>query len=144
MGHRIILFSWIEGTENADFKDHRAALPWPLSNESTARTSMPHDPHYARNSIGDIAPKLAELTDDVLFGDIWARPGLAPRERSIATVSVLIVLNRTEQLPFHLRRARDNGLTAAQLAELITHLAFYGGWPVAFSALDVLRRLDNQ
>lgn len=104
---------------------------------------MPHDPHYARNSIGDIAPKLAELTDDLLFGDIWARPGLAPRERSIATVSALIALNRTEQLPFHLRRARDNGVTAAELTELVTHLAFYGGWPVAFSALAVLRRLDD-
>jgi 4-carboxymuconolactone decarboxylase len=104
---------------------------------------MTHDPHYARNSIGDVAPKLAELTDDVLFGDVWARPGLAPRERSIATVSTLIALNRTEQLPFHLRRARDNGVTDAELAELITHLAFYGGWPVAFSALVVLRQLDD-
>jgi 4-carboxymuconolactone decarboxylase len=104
---------------------------------------MPHDPHYARNSIGDIAPKLAELTDDVLFGDVWARPGLAPRERSIATVSALIALNRTEQLPFHLRRARDNGVTHAELTELVTHLAFYGGWPVAFSALAVLRRFDD-
>ncbi|HEX7732164.1 MAG TPA: carboxymuconolactone decarboxylase family protein [Rhodanobacter sp.] len=104
---------------------------------------MAHDPHYGRRSIGDIAPKLAELTDDVLFGDIWARLGLAPRERSIATVSALVALNRTEQLPFHLRRARDNGVTAAELAELLTHLAFYGGWPVAYSALGVLRRLDD-
>jgi 4-carboxymuconolactone decarboxylase len=104
---------------------------------------MAHDSHYGRQSIGDIAPKLAELTDNVLFGDIWARTELAPRERSIATVATLIALNRTEQLPFHLRRARDNGLTNAELAELITHLAFYGGWPVAFSALGVLRDLDN-
>jgi 4-carboxymuconolactone decarboxylase len=104
---------------------------------------MAHDPHYARNSIGDIAPKLAELTDEVLFGDVWARPGLAPRERSIATVAALVALNRTEQLPFHLRRARDNGLADAALVELLTHLAFYGGWPVAFSALSVLRRLDD-
>jgi 4-carboxymuconolactone decarboxylase len=104
---------------------------------------MAHDSHYGRQSIGDIAPKLAELTDNVLFGDIWARTELAPRERSIATVATLIALNRIEQLPFHLRRARDNGLTDAELAELITHLAFYGGWPVAFSALGVLRDLDN-
>lgn len=67
---------------------------------------MAHDPHYARKSIGDIAPKLAELTDEVLFGDVWARAELAPRERSIATVSALVALNRTEQLPFHLRRAQ--------------------------------------
>jgi 4-carboxymuconolactone decarboxylase len=104
---------------------------------------MPHDPHHARKAIGDIAPKLAELTDEVLFGDIWARPGLAPRERSIATVAALIALNRTEQLPFHLRRARDNGLTDEELIELTTHLAFYGGWPVAMSAIAVLRRLDD-
>jgi 4-carboxymuconolactone decarboxylase len=103
---------------------------------------MPHDPHHARKAIGDIAPKLAELTDEVLFGDIWARSGLAPRERSIATVAALIALNRAEQLPFHLHRARDNGVTDAELVELITHLAFYGGWPVAMSALGELRRLD--
>jgi 4-carboxymuconolactone decarboxylase len=103
---------------------------------------MPHDPHYASKAIGDIAPKLAELTDEVLFGDIWARPGLAPRERSIATLAALIALNRAEQLPFHLRRARDNGLTDEELVELTTHLAFYGGWPVAMSALGELRRLD--
>jgi 4-carboxymuconolactone decarboxylase len=100
---------------------------------------MPHDPHYATKVIGDIAPKLAELTDQVLFGDVWARAQLSPRERSLATVSALVALNRTAQLPFHLRRARDNGLGDGELVELITHLAFYGGWPVAFSALDVLR-----
>jgi 4-carboxymuconolactone decarboxylase len=100
---------------------------------------MSHDPHYAAKAIGDIAPKLAELTDEVLFGDVWARTQLSPRERSVATVSALVALDRTAQLPFHLRRARDNGLGDGELVELITHLAFYGGWPVAFSALDVLR-----
>lgn len=104
---------------------------------------MTHDPRYASKAIGDIAPKLAQLTDEVLFGDIWARPGLSPRDRSIATVAALIALNRAEQLPFHLRRARDNGVTDAELIELTTHLAFYGGWPVAVSALAVLRRLDD-
>lgn len=105
---------------------------------------MTHDPRYARKIIGDIAPKLAELTDDTLFADIWARSELAPRERSIATVATLIALNRTEQLPFHLRRARDNDIGDAELVELITHLAFYGGWPVAFSAMNVLRHLDDE
>ena len=105
---------------------------------------MAHDPHYARNSIGDIAPKLAELTDGVLFADVWARTQLAPRERSIATVSALIALHRTEQLPFHLGRARDNGLGDDELIELITHLAFYAGWPCAFSAVDVLRRVQTE
>lgn len=104
---------------------------------------MTDDPHYARNSIGDLASKLAELTAEVLFGDVWTRPGLAPRERSIATVSALIALDRTEQLPSHLRLARDNGLGDTELAELVTHLAFYGGWPVAFSALGMLRQLGD-
>ncbi|HWU76616.1 MAG TPA: carboxymuconolactone decarboxylase family protein [Rhodanobacter sp.] len=105
---------------------------------------MTHDPHYARKSIGDIAPKLAELTDEVLFADVWARTELGPRERSIATVAALVALNRTEQLPFHLTRARDNGLGDAELAELITHLAFYAGWPCAFSAIGVLRQLQTE
>ena len=100
---------------------------------------MPHDPDYARTLIGDIAPKLAELTDQVLFGDIWTRTQLAPRERSIATVSALVSLNRVAQLPFHLARARDNGLSDAELAELVTHLAFYAGWPCAFTAAQALR-----
>jgi 4-carboxymuconolactone decarboxylase len=100
---------------------------------------MADDPRYARKAIGDIAPKLAEITDDVLFADVWNRHGLAPRERSIATVAALVALNRTEQLPFHLRRAHDNGLTDAELAELLTHLAFYAGWPCAFSAAQRLR-----
>lgn len=97
-----------------------------------------------QQSMGDIAPKLAELTDQVLFGDIWERPGLSPRERSIATVSALIALNRGEQLPFHLRRARHNGISADELAELVTHLAFYAGWPCAASAVSALRALGEQ
>ncbi|WP_266156522.1 carboxymuconolactone decarboxylase family protein [Dyella silvatica] len=94
-----------------------------------------------QQAMGDLAPKLAELTDQVLFGDVWQRPGLAPRDRSLATVATLIALNRTEQLPFHLRRARDNGISQDELVELITHLAFYAGWPAAVSALNVLRTL---
>lgn len=88
---------------------------------------------------GHFAPKLAELTDDVLFGDVWERPGLAKRDRSLATISALIALNRTEQLPFHLRRGLDNGVGKDQIIELITHLAFYCGWPNAMSALRVAK-----
>ncbi|QRY79371.1 carboxymuconolactone decarboxylase family protein [Pseudomonas sp. PDNC002] len=87
------------------------------------------------------APKLAQVTEDVLFGDIWQRPQLSPRDRSLATVAALIALGRTEQLPFHFQLARDNGLTRDELVELITHLAFYGGWPTAASALN---RLDKE
>ncbi|MFC5742552.1 carboxymuconolactone decarboxylase family protein [Dyella tabacisoli] len=98
--------------------------------------------NLAQQAMGDIAPKLAELTDQVLFGDIWERPGLSPRDRSLATVATLIALNRTEQLPFHLRRALDNGIGHDELVELITHLAFYAGWPAAVSAVNVLRTLS--
>ncbi len=89
--------------------------------------------------IGDIAPKLAEITDDVLFGDVWQRPDLSQRDRSLATVSALIALNRMEQLPFHLRRALDNGLSKDELIETITHLAFYCGWPNSMSAVRIAR-----
>ena len=88
---------------------------------------------------GDFAPKLVELTDDILFGDVWQRPGLSQRDRSLATVTALIALNRTEQLPFHLRRALDNGLSRNELIELVTHLAFYCGWPNAMSAIRLAK-----
>ncbi len=97
--------------------------------------------NLGQQAMGDIAPKLASLTDEVLFGDIWARPQLAPRERSLITVAALVALNRSEQLPFHLARARDNGVREEELAELVTHLAFYAGWPVAASAVNALAAL---
>ena len=93
----------------------------------------------AQKLVGDIAPKLAELTDNVLFGDVWARPELSPRDRSLVTVSALIAMNRPEQLRSHLARARDNGVTEQELTEAITHLAFYAGWPNAISAISVAR-----
>jgi 4-carboxymuconolactone decarboxylase len=99
---------------------------------------MAHPANLGRQAMGDDAPKLAELTDDVLFGDIWQRPQLAPRERSLITVATLVALYRLEQLPFHLERAMDNGVTREELAELITHLAFYAGWPCAASAIKLL------
>ncbi|MEQ1574597.1 MAG: carboxymuconolactone decarboxylase family protein [Vicinamibacterales bacterium] len=93
----------------------------------------------ARERIGDIAPKLAEITDDILFGDIWERPGLSKRDRSLAVVAALVALNRTEQLGWHLERALINGVTKDELVETITHLAFYSGWPTAMSALRLAR-----
>jgi 4-carboxymuconolactone decarboxylase len=83
----------------------------------------------AQQMIGDFAPKLVELTDEVLFGDIWERPGLSKRDRSLVTVTALVALYRTDQITFHLRRALENGLTRDELIEAITHLAFYAGWP---------------
>lgn len=95
-----------------------------------------------KQSMGDLAPKLAELTDAVLYDDIWQRPGLSARERSLVTVSALVALNRVEQLSFHLERAGRNGISRGELVELITHLAFYSGWPTAASAIERLRQLD--
>ena len=97
-----------------------------------------------RDLIGDIAPKLAELTEDVLFGDIWDRPGLSKRDRSLITVASLVALNRTDQLPYHLGRALENGITKEELSELITHLAFYSGWPTAMSAVLLAKRVFEQ
>ena len=95
----------------------------------------------AQQLMGDVAPKLAELTDQVLFGDVWERPGLAKRDRSLITVAALIALNRPEQLRSHLRLARQNGVTEVELVEAITQLAFYAGWPNAISAVGVAREV---
>ena len=98
-------------------------------------------PSAAQRLIGDFAPKLVALTDDVLFGDIWRRAELAPRDRSLVTVAALITNGSTEQLRGHLQRAKDNGLTEAELKEVIIHLAFYAGWPRAMSAITVAREV---
>jgi 4-carboxymuconolactone decarboxylase len=93
----------------------------------------------AQQLMGDIAPKLVELTDEVLFGDVWKRPGLAPRDRSLITVAALVSLYRTDQAASHMRRALDNGVTVDELVEAITHLAFYAGWPCAVTGMTTLR-----
>jgi 4-carboxymuconolactone decarboxylase len=102
---------------------------------------MPDKPAVARGLFGDIAPALAAYTDDVLFGDVWERPGLSPRDRSLITVATLVALYRTNELPFHLRKALDNGLSKDELIELITHLAFYAGWPTAATAVGIARKV---
>jgi 4-carboxymuconolactone decarboxylase len=107
-------------------------------------SSMGTQQSRAQQLMGDIAPKLAELTDNVLFGDIWERPGLSKRDRSLVTVSALIALNRPDQLRSHLARARQNGVTEAELVEAITQLAFYAGWPNAISAVAVAREVFKQ
>lgn len=86
-------------------------------------------------------PHFTELTKEVLFGDVWERPGLSKRDRSLITVAALTVLYRTDQLRGHLTRALDNGLTRTELAEAIQHLAFYGGWPVAVNAFKVAKEV---
>ena|SRR3984893_9549065 len=98
----------------------------------------------ARDMIGDIAPKLVALTEQVLFGDIWERPSLSKRDRSLITVASLVALNRTEQLRFHVQRAIENGVTKDEIVEVITHLAFYSGWPTAMSAMLVAKEVFQQ
>jgi 4-carboxymuconolactone decarboxylase len=98
-------------------------------------------PSPAQRMLGDFAPALLDYTDNVLFGQVWERPELSPRDRSLITVASLLTGGNTEQLPFHLARARDNGLTETELIEVITHLAFYAGWPKAMSAITVARNL---
>ena len=103
--------------------------------------SKPSEPSAAQQAIGDFAPKLVQLTDDVLFGDIWERSGLAKRDRSLITVAALIAMNRTEQLPFHLRKALENGLSKDELIEVITQMVFYSGWPTAMSATMIAKNI---
>ncbi len=103
--------------------------------------SEPKEQSRAQQLVGDFAPKLAQLTDDVLFGDVWERAELSPRDRSLVTVAALIANGNTEQLAGHLGRAKQNGLSETELAEVIIHLAFYAGWPRAMSAVKVAREV---
>ena len=119
---------WLEQVSDAQYGTTQAA-------------AAAAQPSRAQRLLGDIAPKLAQLTDDVLFGDVWARPGLSPRDRSLVTVSALIALNRPDQLRSHMALARDNGLTKDELVETLTHLAFYAGWPNAVTAAGVAREV---
>jgi 4-carboxymuconolactone decarboxylase len=99
------------------------------------------EPSAAQKIIGDFSPKMVELTDNVLFGDIWERPELSKRDRSLVTVTALIAGGHTEQLPGHLQRAKENGVTEPEIVEVITHLAFYSGWPRAMSAIRVAKEV---
>ncbi|WP_251575352.1 carboxymuconolactone decarboxylase family protein [Limosilactobacillus agrestimuris] len=95
-----------------------------------------------RDQLGDFAPKFAELNDDVLFGQVWSREKeLSPRDRSLITVTALIAKGAFEQLPYHMQTAKINGITKDEIAEVITHLAFYLGWPNAWSAFNVAKKV---
>lgn len=121
---------WLEHVTDAQY----GALPPPAA-------AAPAQPSRAQRLLGDVAPKLAQLTDEVLFGDVWARPGLSPHDRSLVTVSALIAMNRPDQLRSHMALARDNGVSPDELVETLTHLAFYAGWPNAVTAAGVAREL---
>ena len=105
---------------------------------------MADEPTNARKNFGDLAPHLAEITDKVLFGDVWANTTLSPRDRSLVTITSLISLYRVNELPFHLKRALDNGVTRDEIIETITHLAFYAGWPPAMTALPIIKKVFEE
>lgn len=124
--------AWLEKVSDTQYRNT------PSAKESAAPAAQPS---RAQQLMGDFAPKLAELTDNVLYADIWERPGLSKRDRSLATVSALIAMNRPDQLRSHLALAIQNGLTREELAEAITHLAFYSGWPSAVSAVSAAKEV---
>jgi 4-carboxymuconolactone decarboxylase len=101
---------------------------------------MSNEPTPAQKAFGDVAPALADYSDKVLFGDVWERPGLSKRDRSMITVAGLVAMYRTNELPHHVQRALDNGVARDELVELVTHLAFYAGWPAASTAVSILRK----
>ncbi len=125
---------WMEKVTDEQYNAPVKAQPVP----APVRLSTTNNRPSAR-AMGDFAPKLAEITDDVLYADVWERPQLSRRDRSLVTVAALIANGNTEQLPGHLARAKQNGLTEAELAEVIIHLAFYAGWPRAMSAIKFAR-----
>ncbi|GAB3606240.1 carboxymuconolactone decarboxylase family protein [Conyzicola nivalis] len=102
-------------------------------------TDQPEQIGGGRNLFGDFAPKLADLTDDVLFADVWNRPELSARDRSLITVAVLAAGGHTAQLEFHLGRAVENGVTRTELIEAITHVTLYAGWPNGMAAMGVAK-----
>jgi 4-carboxymuconolactone decarboxylase len=120
----------------------------PLRHEQPAPATQPlrHEQpaSAAAKLLGDFAPKLVQLTDDVLFADVWERKELSKRDRSLITVAALVALNRPDQLRFHLDRAVENGVLPQELIEAITHLAFYSGWPNAMTAMTVAKELFSK
>ena len=101
-------------------------------------------PSPAREVVRKVAPKLIELSEKVVYGDVWERPGLSKRDRSLITVAALIATVRSEQLPGHLQRALANGVTKDEIGEAITHLAFYAGWPAAMTAGSIARKIFDE
>jgi 4-carboxymuconolactone decarboxylase len=136
----------VEWMEKVGDREYGAPVtaPAPGSPAPAAVSASSGEVTRAQRLMGDFAPKLAELTDKVLYDDVWARPQLSPRDRSLVTVSALIALHRPDQLRSHLARARDNGVTEDELVETITHLAFYAGWPSAVTAVSVAQEVFQQ
>jgi 4-carboxymuconolactone decarboxylase len=130
---------WMEKVSDAQYGAPVRARESSAAPASSAAATA--EPTPAQRLIGDFSPTLVDLTDRVLFGEVWARPQLSQRDRSLVTVSALIAMNRPDQLRSHLARARDNGVTQDELIETITHLAFYSGWPNAMTAISVAKEV---
>lgn len=127
--------------KTVDWLEKVAAEQYNAASATQGASTARAQPSRAQELVGDITPKLAELTDNVLFGDVWERLGLSKRDRSLATVAALIALNRPDQLRSHLRLAVTNGVKKEELVETITHLAFYSGWPNAITAALVAKEV---
>ena len=130
---------WMEKVSDAQYNAPAKvqAVPAPV------RLSTTNNRPSAR-AMGDFAPKLAEITDDVLYADVWERPQLSRRDRSLVTVAALIAMNRPDQLRSHIARARANGVSKEEVVETITHMAFYAGWPNAVTAIAVAKEVFEQ
>ena len=128
---------WMEKVSDEQYNPGPAATSEP--SEDQGANIMNKEPSAIKKTFGNFSPKLVEITDNVLFGDVWERPELSKRDRSLVTVTALIAGGNTEQLPFHLKRAKENGVTEPEIIETITHLAFYCGWPKAMSAITVTK-----
>ncbi|HYB21529.1 MAG TPA: carboxymuconolactone decarboxylase family protein [Thermodesulfobacteriota bacterium] len=106
--------------------------------------SAPQSVSAARNEVREVAPKLIDLSEKVLYGDVWERPGLSKRDRSLITVAALIAMYRTDQLSPQLERALSNGVSPEEIGEVITQMAFYGGWPAAMSAGRIAKKVFDE
>lgn len=124
---------------NAEQLPHAEEELLPVDEKSEAARA-----ERVERSIGSAAPGLVSDTTDVLFRELWLRPGLAPRDRSLVTLSALIANGQTQQIPPHLNRAMENGLTRQQASGALSHLAYYTGWPNAFSAAPVFKTVFEQ
>jgi 4-carboxymuconolactone decarboxylase len=124
---------WLEQVSEVQYQE-------PTPSEAKSST-VGEQVRPSQKAIGDFAPKLADITDDVLYADVWERPELSKRDRSMITIAALIAMNRPEQLRSHLIRGRDNGVQQEEVVEIITHLAFYAGWPNAVSAIATAKEV---
>lgn len=130
---------WMEKVSDAQYNAPAKVQVAPTPVRLSTTNSRP-----SARAMGDFAPKLAEITDDVLYADVWERPQLSRRDRSLVTVAALIALNRPDQLRSHITRARANGVSKEEVVETITQMAFYAGWPSAVTALGVAREVFQQ